>query len=432
VPWAIRCGALLLLLLSLDTVFAQSRIVEVHGTTRADQPLSFIAPYAFYNEQFELGIGGVYGVSGYPQPQASWVLSVIGSSNASWAFFLVGRDYQLPVVQRLFLDPWFSASAPRDIRAYRDGNPDFPHEQAGSNDSDADNFIEGDGSDVFADFAFKYLLPLGHGQTTVINTYEVDRGLLVAGATGGGWWNPLKRGRTYLEVEPFYRRQNIDSGDVQQDTQKTNGMTFALVYDNTDFVPNPSQGSYQRFAISRDWGLFDSTNAWTVVEGEYSHYVSLGSTARLRQQVLAFNFWTADTLTWQERTTASGRTVFDRPPSFAGATLGGLFRMRGFEAARFNDRTVIYYALEYRVIPAWNPFAEKALFKRIRIDWLQGVLFAEAGRVADQWSLSKLHREMKWDVGLGIRAYVNHIVVRIDIAGSAEGFGVQMLVAQAF
>jgi hypothetical protein len=88
--------------------------------------------------------------------------------------------------------------------------------------------------------------------------------------------------------------------------------------------------------------------------------------------------------------------------------------------------------LEYHVIPVWNPFAGQTLFKRIRLDWLQGVLFAEAGRVADQWSLSKLHREMKWDVGLGIRAYVNRILVRIDIAGSVEGVGVQMLVAQAF
>jgi hypothetical protein len=40
---------LLLLLLSLDTVWAQRRI------------------------------GGVHGVSGYPQPQASWVLSAIGN-----------------------------------------------------------------------------------------------------------------------------------------------------------------------------------------------------------------------------------------------------------------------------------------------------------------------------------------------------------------
>ena len=106
--------------------------------------------------------------------------------------------------------------------------------------------------------------------------------------------------------------------------------------------------------------------------------------------------------------------------------------MRSFEQARFNDRTAIYYALEYRVIPEWNPFAGKVLLKQIRIDWLQGVLFAEVGRVADKWSLSELHRDMKWDVGVGIRAYVNRIVIRIDMAGSEEGLGVQMLVAQAF
>ena len=171
-----------------------------------DEPRSFIVPYAFYNEQFQLGLGGAYGVSGYPQPQSSAVVSLIGSTNASWAFFPLGHDYQLPIVHRLFLDPWISVSGVKDLRAYSDGNPDFPDERAGSNDSDADNFIEGDGSDVFANFTFKYLLPLGHGKTTIINTYEVDRGLLVAGATGGGWWNPLQRGRSYIEVEPFYRR----------------------------------------------------------------------------------------------------------------------------------------------------------------------------------------------------------------------------------
>jgi hypothetical protein len=72
--------ASLLLLLSLDTVWAQRRIVEVHKDHLCRPATVFHrALYAFYNEQFELGVGGVYGVSGYPQPQASWVLSAIGS-----------------------------------------------------------------------------------------------------------------------------------------------------------------------------------------------------------------------------------------------------------------------------------------------------------------------------------------------------------------
>ncbi len=426
------CGlALILVLLSMGTVCAQSRVVEI-AEEEATKPLSFIAPFAFYNEQFDFAIGAAYGVAGFPQPQASWVLSAIGSSNLSWAIFIIGRDYNIPFGRRLFLDSWVSASEPNEIRAYRDGNPDFLDAQAGSNDSDSDDFIEGDGSDAFVNLTFKYLLPIGHGKHTIINTYKVDRGLLVSGATGGKGWNPLTTGRTYVEVEPFYRRQDIDSDDVEDDVQKTNGMTFSLVYDNVDFKPNPSQGTYQRFSIARDWGLFDSTNVWTVVEGEVSAYVSLGATALFRQQVIALNFWTAETLTWEENETPDGITVFDRPPSFAGATLGGLFRLRGFEAARFNDRAAIYYAIEYRVIPVWHPLAGKTLLKRIRVDWLQGVLFAEIGRVAGEWSLSEFHSEMQWNLGVGIRAYVNRIVIRIDVAAGDEGVGVQMLVAQAF
>ena len=39
---------------------------------------------------------------------------------------------------------------------------------------------------------------------------------------------------------------------------------------------------------------------------------------------------------------------------------------------------------------------------------------------------------MKWDVGLGLRAWAKGLVVRLDTAGSDEGFGVQMMVSQPF
>jgi outer membrane translocation and assembly module TamA len=63
---------------------------------------------------------------------------------------------------------------------------------------------------------------------------------------------------------------------------------------------------------------------------------------------------------------------------------------------------------------------------------LQFVPFVEVGRVAPEWDLDRLHSDMKWDVGLGIRAWVQGIVIRIDTAYSDEGLGVQMMIAQPF
>jgi hypothetical protein len=56
----------------------------------------------------------------------------------------------------------------------------------------------------------------------------------------------------------------------------------------------------------------------------------------------------------------------------------------------------------------------------------------EAGRVAPDWDFSELHRDMKWNAGLGVRAWAKGLVVRVDMAIADEGFGVQMMVSQPF
>ncbi|UCE56929.1 MAG: hypothetical protein JSV31_16245 [Desulfobacterales bacterium] len=52
--------------------------------------------------------------------------------------------------------------------------------------------------------------------------------------------------------------------------------------------------------------------------------------------------------------------------------------------------------------------------------------------MAPEWIFSQLHSDMKWDTGLGIRAWAQGIVVRIDTAYSDEGVGVQMMISQPF
>jgi outer membrane protein assembly factor BamA len=304
-------------------------------------------------------------------------------------------------------------------------------DQAGSNDSDEDNFLEGSGEDYFFNFRFKYLLPIGNGKDKVINEYVVKNGLLVSGQSGAEEWNPFESGRTSLETEPFYRRQTVETG-FTTDTLKTNGVKFSLLYDNTDFRINPSNGSSQSIGISRDWGLFDSTDSWTVIEGEFSKYFPLNAAAGIRQQVLALNFWTAETLSWESQGfDENGKEIFKRPPSYAGATLGGVDRMRGYPFARFNDKAAIYYGLEYRVIPEWNPF-RSGFWEKFEIEWIQGVLFFEVGRVSGSWKLSELHSDMKWDVGVGLRTWVKNLVVRMDTAYSEEGMRLHLMVGHPF
>ena len=70
----------------------------------------------------------------------------------------------------------------------------------------------------------------------------------------------------------------------------------------------------------------------TVIEAEVSKYFTVPSPGGVRHTVLALNAWTANCLTWD-----SGNTTKHRPPQYAGATLGGLDRMRGFATVQSPD-----------------------------------------------------------------------------------------------
>ncbi len=415
-----------LILLCGQSAFGQGVRVGPDGES-SKQTLSL--PYAFYNEAFGFAVGYVYGVVGHPQKQSTLLATAMAGSKGSVMGFLIGRDIQMPRVERLFFDPIVSVGYFKDNDAYINGNPDFPDERAGSNDSSEDNFVEGDGWDNFFRLNFKYLLPTGDGRDSIISTYRMDRGILVSGASGGTSWNPLKSGKSYLELRPFYRNQEIDGDDVSEEI-KTNGFDFSLFWDNRDFYANPSHGNGLRLKASRDFGWGDSTDSWTNVQAELDMYVPLKLSDRFRQAVLAFDYWTSYSPTWEEQPNGE---INNRPPAYAGATLGGLWKLRGYPAQRFSDKAAIYYGAELRVIPRWNPFEGwSTVQKYVGIQWLQFVPFVEIGRVAPSWNIKELHSDMKWCAGLGLRAWAKGIVARIDAALSEEDFKVQMMVAQPF
>ena len=386
-------------------------------------------PYAFYNESFGLSAGYVYGVVGYPQKQSTLLATVMAGTTGSAMGFLVGRDIQMPLVDRLFLDPIVQVGHFMDNKVYANGKPRFADERAGSNDSDKDNYVKGDGWDNFFRMKFKYLLPIGHGRDQIIGKYVMDHGLLKSGAEGGTSLNPLASGKTYLELRPFYRSQQIDGHHVDE-TAKTNGLDFSAFIDNRDYYANPSKGYGLRGKMSRDFGWFDSDNSWTNVEGELDAYVPVKLSGWFRQSVVALDIWTSYSPTWDKK---SNNVIKNRPPTYTGPTLGGIWRMRGYPTNRFSDKAAIYYTTEFRMIPRWNPFDKwPGIQKYVGIEWLQFVPFVEIGRVASKWDVKRLHSDMKWDAGLGIRAMAKGIVIRIDSAVSRENFGVQMMIAQPF
>ena len=247
------------------------------------EPKTGVFPYAFYNENLSFGIGPAFVASGYRQDQMSLLAGGFVTTNGSFSGYLFGANTRLPFGERLFLDSRISVGRYDEFESYINGNPRYPFQRAGSHDSDEDNFVEGDGDDDFIRLNFKYLLPIGYGRDTIINTYVVDRGLLHEGASGGDLFNPFESGRTYLEIETFYRNQEVDSKFFDSDL-KTNGLRFSLRYDNRDFALNPSRGNVVRLSVTRDFDALDSTTDGAVSRNRSSPWDLFDFPPLLQQQ----------------------------------------------------------------------------------------------------------------------------------------------------
>jgi hypothetical protein len=419
---------LLLMLSGMNTVHAEH--LNQESKTGHTQKRFLAVPFPYFNDTIGSGIGVAAIAEGYIQDQMLTVCSGMFGTDGNYLTFLMVRDYHVPFMKQLILNPQISVGSFSDVLTYTMDNPDFPDDDAGSNDSDKDNYIKADGDDFWFEFNMKYLLPIGNGKKHIYSNKKLDNGLLVSAKPGGTSWNPLDSGRTYVEFTPFYRNQDLVADEKIE--QKTAGFDFALTFDNQDFSVNPSNGSYYQIYVSRDWGEFGSSRPWTVMGGEANKYFDLGTSETARQRVLALSFWTVDCLTWNSSHTENQEEVFHRPPTYKGATLGGLFRLRGYPSTRFNDRSAIYYGLEYRHTLNWNPLKRFTLNGRLDVGWFQLVGFSEIGRVAPNWSLDGLHKDMKWCLGAGVRTMVNNLIIRADLAASEEDAILQLFIGQPF
>ena len=427
-----RTGLLILLLFAVHSYGHAEEIISEVLVPAEEQNFKrlLVVPYPFYNESIGTGAGVAAIAQGYVQPQMLAVGSVLASTRGTHTSFFMVRNYLVPWLDRVILDPQISSGKFQEIRSYTINSPEFPDELPGSNDSSERNYLEADGTDFWFDFTIKYLLPIGYGKESVFPRLQLDNGVFVSGETGGRQYNPLKSGRTYIELTPFYRQ--LDLKDGVKTNQKTAGIDFALTWDNTDFRPNPSAGSYQSVFVSRDWGTLDSSAPWTVAGVDITLYLSLGETDTARQRVLVFNFWTVNCLTWDSYSIEDGEKVFHRPPTYKGANLGGLWRLRGYPATRFHGRAAVYYCLEYRHTLDWNPLKKFTLGGRLDVDWIQLVGFSELGRVAQEWKIDTLHKDMKFSLGTGARCMVNNIIVRADLGLSKEDAIVQLFIGHPF
>ncbi len=391
----------------------------------------FVAlPYAFVADS----LGVAYGLAGggyryYGDNQVKLFGAVLGSSNSSYAFLFSLKDLRAPGTERVFIDALGSVGRYTAQRAYTMGNPKFMLERSGGHGSDKDNFLEGEGWDNWYELSARYMLPIGYGRATPQSQYGLRNGMLVSGASGGNSWNPLENGVTILSLVQFAQRKSLKlEDDGVEESFLSSGLKLELTHDNRDFPENPTFGSAMKLGVSRDFGWPDTFETWTFLEAEYAKYFSLGANDIFRQRVLALNVWTADTPTWREE----AGEILNRPPPIHGARLGGFYRMKGFPQNRFHDKSALFYSAEVRLTPFWNPLGNIALLDFLEIDWWQAALFVEAGRVAGEYNLSKLHDDMNWDAGLGLRFMTIRTVVRLDMAVSEEGFNAWAMVGHPF
>ncbi len=432
-----KCAACLLsALLWAAVVHARPPASVKYSTTRAENPKglrnSLVIPYGFSSDSmgFTVGVGG--GMRGYGQDQ----LLVAGTG---WVSFDGGGggilglwDYRLPRFQRFFLSAFGSAGYYPNQRAYANAPrpPGVP--RSGSNDSDENDFVEDSGWDNQTDFRLEYVLPLGSARHQAMAAYHLKGGLLTAGGSGGDVWNPLSSGVSVVVLRQFNRYQSFNT-DFGKKDYTVHPVQLGLYYNNTDFAVNPSRGSSQFLGVTRDFGWLESDESWTFLEFEASKYFSLGDSRWARQRIVALNFWTGDSPTWDMTVDAGGyEIVRNAPPFTQGANLGGFYRMRGYPFNRFHDRSVIYTTAEYRYTLKWNPMGNISWLKFLNTDWMQLVGFVEGGRVADEYDLGELLSDWKFDAGAGLRFLMSGGIIRVDFAVSDEGSQVWAMFGHPF
>ena len=388
-------------------------------------------PFAFSSDTTGFA-GGISAIKkGLFQPQTRFAATVftglpqdvvINGQNDEATFsggFISFSDFKLPYSDRLFFSLMGLKSYLPETHYYIDGSHT-------SDENDA--FITSGDLDFFTT-TFRYTLPIGEGIDNPAGLYRLKEGFCVGRDDCGGGV-PFITGRTSIGLKTFFQTNNTDNTEMWQDsvwwesgtsvpTWSTNGLRLFLTHDNTDFDLNPSRGYQFELQYSKDFGWGDSLQSWDFLEFKYNQYFDLDTFSFTKQNVLALSLWSGYSFSWDNDAEISPGFDAHRPPMWEGARLGGFNRMRGYDHNRFSDKAVFYAAAEYRAVIDYNPLKDISWIPA-KVDWWQVVLFAEAGRVHDQYDL-ELVNDMKYDAGISLRAMVSELPIRLDVATGEEG-----------
>ncbi len=406
-------------------------------------------PYAFSSASTGLTAGVAAIFHGFLQPQMTMVATVFKgeelpvnefnqdgvSEKSAYAkgFFIGVTGVRVPYTERLFFTYLGMSAYYPNQRIYLDGSNDSSRDVENLQPTNPTPFqTQGWSNWTYLDL--RYVLPIGASKTEVLPVIEMSRGIAVnRDHVGGGV--PFLSGQTIVGVKPFYQKWTADK--LQPNAYiATNGLKVYLEHDNTDYADNPSRGYTMSFIYAQDFGAYDSSQKWNAVEAEYSHFIELPLPSWTRYNVIALNVWTAYSPSWDKNSFIKKADGTDsrfnkgQTPMWEGARLGGWDRMRAYDSNRFNDKAAIYGAIEYRLIPNLNPMQDQE-WSPIPISWFQGVLFAEAGRVAPEYT-AELLKEMKYDAGFSVRALAATLPVRFDMAWGSEGSTMWVMIEQPF
>ncbi|PKH06755.1 BamA/TamA family outer membrane protein [Moritella sp. Urea-trap-13] len=363
-------------------------------------------PFIISTEQLgtALGVSGIIKHAG--QPQASIFGLGLYSENDSNIGFIGLNNYALPgLKQWLFSTEYYRSYLSNGI--YYVPSARTPSEPL------ATNKIIAEGSESSLRVNAKYVLPWGLGANGGARSLVPQRGDIT--------FNPLESGVTSINITPFQQKRDVTNYDHLPNVAQ--GLELQLNWDNRDSIGDTESGSQTRFTVRRDFGD-DERNSWTTWEVEQSAFVPFDGNVLFKEQVLAFNYYLADTPTWD-----NGTTDKHRPPAFAGIKLGGFNRLRGYSSGQFYSRSAVAYSAEYRVKPHWQPLHNLPFYS---FPWWQWSAFVETGQVADSFDMAELHDDLKWTAGLGLRFNVEGVLVRIDYAKSENDAQMWFMVNQPF
>ena len=394
----------------LFSVLAFSASLFLSPQIVAKEKDSAFVPFYFRTETLgsTVGLAGV--AKGVGQPQAALFGMGLYSEKDSYVGFLSAFNYALSS-NLLFSTQMYQAR-------FND-NPYYLGDQ-GSNSSSTEDKTVTNGDEENYKLEFKYLLPWGnvreHG---LLGAFQPVRDVSFA--------SPVDSGVSSIIFTPFYSSRELDIYNDKK--EEATGFSLTFDWDNRDSVRNTTRGSHTSFDLTTGAESLQSEDLWLKWEFQNSQYYSLGPLGDwFDQQVLAFDFYTADTPTWNKCDGA----VCARPPEQEQARLGGLYRLRGYTAGRYHGRSAIHYSAEYRVLPDWQPLDDIPLINYYDLPWWQWVAFAEVGRVADDYDLKTLHEDMKWNVGGAVRFQVEGIVVRAEMAKGADEGTFRVMINQPF